>query len=64
MNISPARLEEFKQIYKKQFGKDLTEDEALALALPFLQFARVVCRPLPKGHSCGACKPEVAKPAI
>lgn len=55
MNISPARLEEFKQLYKKELGEDLSDQEALNIAIPFLEMFRVICRPLPKGHSCRYC---------
>jgi hypothetical protein len=57
MKISKERIEEFKQIYQRNLGTEISDEEAYELALPLLQLFRVVCRPLPKGHRCRACQP-------
>jgi hypothetical protein len=58
MEISKERMEEFKQIYKRQFGEEISDERAHELALPLLQLLKVICRPLPKGHRCPACEPQ------
>lgn len=58
MQLSRKELDEFKQIYKDEYGKDLTDDQAYDLALPLLQLFSVICRPLPPGHKCKACTQE------
>jgi hypothetical protein len=58
MKISKGRLEEFKQIYLKEYGVKISDEKAYELALPLLQLFKVICRPLPKGHRCHACQPR------
>ena len=58
MRISKERIEEFKQLYLKQFGEGLSDEEAHELALQLLQLFKVVYRPLPQGHRCRACAPS------
>lgn len=38
MNISPEQLEEFKEIYKKKFGKELSNQEAYDKGLKIIRF--------------------------
>lgn len=57
MRISKERIEEFKKIYQNQFGEEISDEKAYELALPILHLFQVICRPLPKGHSCRACQP-------
>jgi len=55
MRISQERIDEFKQIYYRQFGKELSDEEAFELGLEVLHFLRVIYKPLPKDHRCDAC---------
>jgi hypothetical protein len=57
MKISKDEIEEFKQIYLKEFGEDISDEKAYEIALPLLQLFKVICRPLPKGHRCRWCQP-------
>ncbi len=41
MEITPKQIEEFKAIYKKGYGKELTDDEAYEGALGLLNFAKL-----------------------
>ena len=59
MDISKELLEEFKKLYKEEFGEDLSDDKALEIAQRLLGFCLIVCQPLPKRS-----KPEEKPPAI
>ena len=59
VEISKESLEEFKKLYKEEFGKDLTDGEALEIAQRLLGFCLIVCRPLPKEN-----EPEEENPDI
>lgn len=55
MKISKEKLDEFKQIYHRQFGEEISDEEAFEMGLELLNFLRVIYRPLPKDHRCDAC---------
>lgn len=46
--ISDKSVEEFKKIYKKDYGVELDNEEAFGLAQRFFNMMRVVCKPIPK----------------
>lgn len=46
--ISKKSLDEFKAIYKSQFGEDISDQEALTQATKLLNLMKVIYRPLPK----------------
>lgn len=46
--ISHSSIETFRALYRKQFGVDLTHEEAAEVAADFLNIARVVLAPMPK----------------
>lgn len=46
--ISKERLEEFKRIYRKEFGKDISDQDALESATKLLNLLRVVYKPMTK----------------
>lgn len=46
--ISKERLEEFKRIYKKKFGKELSNQEALEKATKLLRMVELVYKPITK----------------
>ncbi len=48
MEISNESLEEFKRLYREEFGEELSDREALEIAQRLLGFVMLVCRPLPK----------------
>jgi hypothetical protein len=45
--ISEKALDEFKEIYKKNFNEDLPENIAREKAVNFLEFFKIVFKPLP-----------------
>jgi hypothetical protein len=47
MRISPEAIEEFKKIYREEFGDDLTDDQAQECALRFLRLFQLLLKPLP-----------------
>ena len=48
MEIPKEALEEFKKLYKEEFGENLSDKEALDIAQRLLGFCFLVCRPLPE----------------
>jgi hypothetical protein len=46
--LSPQAIEKYREIYKAEFGTDLTFDEASEQAQRFLNLARIVMQPMPK----------------
>ncbi len=57
MRLIKEQIEEFKQIYYRKFGEEISDEKVLEYALPILNLLEVICRPLPKGHRCRACQP-------
>lgn len=49
--ISKTALGEFKEIYRKEYGEDISDDEAIDLALNLLGLFKCIYRPLPKHPS-------------
>jgi hypothetical protein len=45
--LSNQAFLEFKEIYKKNFGEDLPENIARERAMSFLEFFKIVFKPLP-----------------
>ena len=46
--ISKESLEKFKAIYKKEFGKKLSDADARDQATRLLNICRIVLKPMPK----------------
>ena len=46
MRISPEATEEFKKIYKEEFGDDLTDDQAQECALRVLRLFQLLLQRL------------------
>ena len=44
--ISKEQLEEFKKIYKKEFGKDISDKEALESATKLMHLVEIVYKPM------------------
>ncbi|MFC1856066.1 hypothetical protein ACFL2A_05955 [Thermodesulfobacteriota bacterium] len=47
MELPKEAIEEFREITKSVFNKDLSYDESKELALNFMEFCKVIFRPLP-----------------
>lgn len=45
--LSREAIAEFKQIYKDEFGVDLTDDEVREIAMRLLRFFGILHKPLP-----------------
>lgn len=56
MEVTPQALEEFKRIYNKEFGEEISDDEALEMAQRVLTFFSLIYRPLPDQE--GSLKPD------
>jgi hypothetical protein len=48
MIVSPKALEEYKEIYREQFGKDISDAEALEQATKLLRLMEIVYKPMTK----------------
>lgn len=48
MQLSKEAIEEYKQIYKKKTGKELSDQEAYEQASNLLRFFQLVYRPIPE----------------
>lgn len=46
--ISKESLEEFKRIYRKQFGKEISDQDALEFATKLLRLMEIVYKPMTK----------------
>jgi hypothetical protein len=48
--LSTQAIEKYREIYKAEFGMDLTFEEASEQAQRFLNLARIVMQPMPKKY--------------
>ena len=46
--LPPKAIEEFKEIYKQEFGEDLSDKEALEKATRVINLFQVIYKPIPK----------------
>ena len=58
MQLSNEAIKEFKEIYRKNFGQELSDLEAREKAERFITFMEVICQPIP-----GVDYPENIKPS-
>ncbi|MDP2670962.1 MAG: hypothetical protein Q8P13_00655 [bacterium] len=54
--ISKNALEKFKNIYKLEFGSELSDQEAADVATDFLALMREIVEPIPNGGKHGSAK--------
>jgi hypothetical protein len=47
MSLSKQAIEEYKQIYKKNFGEEISDEEARKQGENLIELFRVICRPIP-----------------
>jgi len=48
MQLSQKAIEEYKEIYKMEFGEEITDQEAYEQASNLLRLFQVIYRPLPE----------------
>lgn len=48
MSLSPQAIQEFKEIYRQDYGVILTDAEALELAASFFNLMQTIFKPLPE----------------
>lgn len=46
MMISGEQLEEYKRIYKKEFGEDVSDQDALEQATKLLRLMQIIYKPM------------------
>ena len=47
-SLSKKAIEEYKAIYKKEFGKDITDAEAEEQGMRLLRLFQIIYKPIPK----------------
>jgi len=47
MKLSKKAIDEYKEIYKRKFGEEITDQEAYEQASNLLRLFKVIYRPLP-----------------
>jgi flagellin-specific chaperone FliS len=47
MRLSKEAIEEFKGIYKKEFGKTISDEKAQELGQNLLSLFKIICRAIP-----------------
>ncbi len=47
MILSKRAIEEFKELYLKEFKEQLSDDQAEEMASSVLSFFKIICRPIP-----------------
>jgi hypothetical protein len=50
MKLSKEAIDEFKQIYKEKFGKDIGDAEALESATKLINLMRIIYKPMTKAE--------------
>ena len=53
MRLNKEAIEEFKEIYLREFGQTITDEEARDLGLNLISLFEIICRPVP-----GQTKPD------
>lgn len=48
MTISKKRIEEYGELYKKRFGKEISQEEALEQAISLVNMVKLVYKPIKK----------------
>lgn len=46
--LSKEAIEEYREIYKKVYGEDISYAEAEEQGNRFLNFFKIICKPIPK----------------
>jgi hypothetical protein len=49
--LSTQAIQDFKQLYLKKFNITLSDNEAETLFLQFLNFFKLIYKPIPKGEA-------------
>jgi aldehyde:ferredoxin oxidoreductase len=48
MQLSKEVIEEFKQIYKQEFGEEISDQEAMEKATRLINLMRIICKRIPE----------------
>ena len=48
MRLSQQAIEDFKKIFKKEYGEDISDAEAEEMAIRFLRLFSLIYRPIPE----------------
>ncbi len=64
MLLTNEDREEFRQVYKKDAGEDITTEEAREIACRLLELYRLLARPLPSEKEARARRPSEDLPSL
>ncbi len=48
MKLSEEAIEEFREIYRKEFGKEISDGEAQEMGIRLIRLFKIILRPIPK----------------
>jgi hypothetical protein len=48
MRLSKKAIDEFKEIYFREFGQNITDEEAQELGSKLISLVKIICRPIPE----------------
>ena len=50
MDIPPEAINEFKEIYREEFGEELSDEEAYETGRNLISLFEIICRPIPQDN--------------
>jgi hypothetical protein len=48
LKLSKEAIEELKEIYRKEFGKEISDEEAQEMGIRLIRFFKIILRPIPR----------------
>lgn len=51
MGLSKKAIKEFKEIYRAEFGKNISDEKAQELGQNLISFFRIIYRPIPEDEN-------------
>jgi hypothetical protein len=51
MKLSEEAIEDFKEIYYREYGKEISDEEAQEMGQNLLSLFHIICRPLPEDEN-------------
>jgi hypothetical protein len=48
MKLNKKAIDEFKEIYFREFGQQITDEEAQELGSKLISLVKIICRPIPE----------------
>ncbi len=61
MKLTPEALDEFRAIYRDEFGEEITRDEAQEMGTRLVDLLRLLLRPLPNAQRASPPPDELTR---